>query len=235
MIPVVLATVAELSTLAGVTLGNNVRQVLLEHPKARRSANASGNVWLWSRRGGGAVTVTADDAGNVTRIAFVAARGEEGNFDLPCVGAFPVRESDVGLNFDLGKTACSAFNGLTYAVPDRSVVEVRFEDAQLVEAVWYRPSKKNPSPVGHMPAILDYLRPVFIWGFRLRPGLDEGAGPMIELFFWALCFERFRGRCNARAMSRADRLPIARLPNVLRAPARIELSVNFGSPDECGS
>ena len=69
----------------------------------------------------------------------------------------------MSLELALRKTACSAFSGTTYTLPDRSVVEVRFSapgDGQLVEAIWYRPSDKNPSPVGHVNAVADYLRPV---------------------------------------------------------------------------
>lgn len=69
----------------------------------------------------------------------------------------------MNLEFALNKTACSAFNGATYGLPDRSLVAVRFDgpgDGQLIEAIWYRPSDENPSPVGHMRAVSDYLRPV---------------------------------------------------------------------------
>jgi hypothetical protein len=172
MIPLLLAAVvaagAELhrSTLAGVTLGSNLTQVLSEHPGAQRSTNASGQVWRWSRRGGGTVTITADDIGNITRVDFQADKGRDDNIDLPCVGAFPVQDSDVNLNFALGKTACSAFNGAAYGLPDRSVVEVRFDgpgDGQLAEATWYSPSDKNPSPVGHMEGVIDYLRPALTY------------------------------------------------------------------------
>jgi hypothetical protein len=172
MIPLLLAAVvsagAELHTsaLAGVTLSSNLTQVLSEHPGAQRSANASGQVWRWSRRGGGTVTISADDIGNITRVDFQADKGQDGNIDLPCVGAFPVQDSDVNLNFALGKTACSAFNGAAYGLPDGSVVEVSFNgpgDGQLAEATWYSPSDKNPSPVGHMHSVIDYLRPALTY------------------------------------------------------------------------
>jgi hypothetical protein len=166
MIPLVLATVVELHTLAGVTLRSNVTQVLSEHPRAQGAASGSGRWWRWSRRGGGTVTVTADDIGNITRVDFQADKGQDDNIDLPCVGAFPVQDSDVNLNFALRKTACSAFNGVAYGLPDRSVVEVRFNspgDGQLMEATWYRPSGKNPSPVGHMHSVIDYLRPALTY------------------------------------------------------------------------
>jgi hypothetical protein len=165
MIPLVLSAVVavggELQTLAGVTLSSNVTQVLSEHPGAQASANGSSHWWRWNMRGGGTVTITADDTGEVTRVDFQADRGQKGNIDLPCVGAFPVQDSDVNLNFALARTACSAFNGAAYGLPDRSVVEVRFNgpgDGQLAEATWYRPSAENPSPVGHMRSVIDYIR-----------------------------------------------------------------------------
>ena len=188
MIPLVLA-----STLAGVTLGSNLTQVLSEYPGAQRSANP-GQRWFWRRHGGGTVTVTADDLGNITRVDFVADKGQGNNIDLPCVGAFPVQDSHVNLELALNKTACSVFNGATYGLPDRSVVEVRFDgpgDGQLVEATWYRPSDQNPAPVGHMKALLDYLRPVLPnWGVARiyyagecqAPGKDSTSG------FWQLLF-----------------------------------------------
>ncbi|MFY9740037.1 MAG: hypothetical protein WAK11_13460 [Candidatus Cybelea sp.] len=173
MIPLVLAAVLasgnelQASTLAGVTLGSNLTQVLSEHPGAQRAANP-GQRWFWKRRAGGTVTVTADDLGNITRVDFVVSKGQDDSVDLPCVGAFPVRGSHANLEFALDKTACSAFNGATYGLPDRSVVEVRFKgpgygqlgDGELIEAIWYRRSDLNPSPVGHMGAVLAYLRPV---------------------------------------------------------------------------
>lgn len=165
MIPLGLATVVavggQLQTLAGVTLGSNVTQVLSRHPGAQ-SSRGSGRWWRWSKQDGGAVTITADDSGEVTRVDFQADRGQEGNIDLPCVGAFPVQSSHVNLNFALAKTSCSAFNGAAYGLPDRSVVAVRFNgpgDGQLAEATWYRPSAEDPSPVGHMRSVIDYLRP----------------------------------------------------------------------------
>jgi hypothetical protein len=167
MLPLVLATAVaaggklQAHTLAGVTLGSNLTQVLSEYPGAQRSAN-SGQRWFWGSRGGGTVTVTADDLGNITRVDFVANKRQNDSIDLPCVGAFPVRDSHVNLELALDETACSAFNGATYALPDRSVVAVRFngpDDGQFVEAIWYRPSDKNPSPVGHMSSVIDYLRP----------------------------------------------------------------------------
>lgn len=200
MIPLVLAAAVaaggelKTSTLAGVTLGSNLRQVLSEHPRAQRSAN-SGQRWVWSRRGGGTVAVTADDIGNITRVDFVANKGQDNNIDLPCVGAFPVQDSHVNLQFALNKTACSAFNGETYGLPDRSLVEVRFngpDDGQLVEATWYRPSDKNPSPVGHIKAVIDYLRPalqyvggaarIYYAGECQAPEKDSTSG------FWQLLF-----------------------------------------------
>ena len=167
MIPLVLAaavaTGGELktSTLAGVTLGSNLTEVLLEYPGAQRAVSP-GQRWSWSRRGGGTVTVTADDLGNITRVEFVASKGQGTNIDLPCVGAFSARDSDANLELALNKTACSAFNGANYGLPDRSLVAIRFEgpgDGRLVEAIWYRPSHENPSPVGHIRAVIDYLRP----------------------------------------------------------------------------
>jgi hypothetical protein len=170
MMPLLLAAVVavggELHTLAGVTLSSNARQVLSEHPGAQASANGSDHWWRWRRLGGGTVTVTADDTGEVTRVDFQADRGQDGNIDLPCVGAFPIQDSDVNLNFALRKTACSAFNGAAYGLPDRSVVDVRFNgpgDGQLAEATWYRPSDKNPSPVGHLHSLIDYLRPTLTY------------------------------------------------------------------------
>ena len=170
MIALVLAAVVAVGagthTLAGVTLSSNVTQVLSEHPGAQGSANGSGHWWRWSRREGGAVTVSADDAGGVTRVDFLADRDQDNSIDLPCVGAFPVRDSDVNLQFALAKTPCSAFNGAAYGLPDHSVVDVRFNtpgDGQLMEATWYRPSDKNPAPVGHMHSLIDYLRPALTY------------------------------------------------------------------------
>jgi hypothetical protein len=177
MIALVLA-----ATLAGVTLGSNLRQVLLEHPGAQRSAG-SGQRWVWSRRTGGTVAVTADDVGKITRVDFVANRGEDYNIDLPCVAAFPVQDSDANLQFALGKTACGAFNGLTYGVPDRSMVEVRFDgpgDGRLIEAIWYRPSEENPSPVGHLKAVIDYLRPALTYVAGAARIYYAGECPAVE-------------------------------------------------------
>jgi hypothetical protein len=200
MIPLVLvAAVAaggelNTSTLAGVTLGSNLTRVLSEYPGAQRSANP-GQRWVWSRRGGGTVTVTADDVGNITRVDFVANKGQDNSIDLPCVGAFPVQDSHLNLELALNKTACGAFNGATYGLPDRSVVAVRFngpDDGQLIEATWYRPSDKNPSPVGHMRAVIDYLRPavqyvggtarIYYAGECEAPERDSTSG------FWRLLF-----------------------------------------------
>lgn len=153
-------------TLAGVALGSNLRRVVLEHPTARRSRSGSARWWAWSRTGGGTVAITADDLGNVNRVDFVVDKGQDDNIDLPCVGQFPVQDSHVNLEFALNKTSCSAFNGATYGLPDRSLVAIRFDgpgDGQLIEATWYRPSDKNPSPVGHMAAVVDYLQPVLIY------------------------------------------------------------------------
>ncbi|MFY9663138.1 MAG: hypothetical protein WAK19_01695 [Candidatus Cybelea sp.] len=72
----------------------------------------------------------------------------------------------MNLQFALAKTPCSAFNGAAYGLPDRSVVAVRFNvpgSGQLMEATWYRPSDKNPSPVGHMHPVIDYLRPALTY------------------------------------------------------------------------
>jgi hypothetical protein len=170
MIPLMLAAVVaaggelKTSTLAGVTLGSNLTQVLSEYPGAQQSPNP-GQRWVWSRRGGGTVTVTADDIGKITRVDFVANEGQENNIDLPCVAAFPVHGSDASLDLALNKTPCSAFSGATYGLPDRSVVEVRFGPGggQLIEAIWYRPSEQNPSPVGHMHAVIHYLRPTLAY------------------------------------------------------------------------
>jgi hypothetical protein len=38
----------------------------------------------------------------------------------------------VNLNFALGKTACGAFNGALYGLPDRSLVNVRFDGRAMV-------------------------------------------------------------------------------------------------------
>ena len=198
MIPLVLAALVaaggELQgpTLAGVTLGGDLTQVLSQHPGAQRSASP-GQRWVWSRHGGGMVTVTADDLGNITRVDFVANKGLNNNIDLPCVGVFPVQDSAVNLNFALGKTACGAFNGALYGLPDRSLVDVRFDgpgDGRLIEATWYRPSDQNPSPVGHMNAVIHYLRPAAQYGGAGRiyyagecqaPGKDTSE-------FWQLLF-----------------------------------------------
>lgn len=104
MIPLVLVAVTNLHTLAGVTLGSNVMQVLSEHPEAQRSAKESAHWWRWSRPAGGTVTVTADDAGTITTVDFHAVKSEGGSIDLPCVGSFPVQDSDVNLNVALNKT-----------------------------------------------------------------------------------------------------------------------------------
>ena len=200
MIPLVVAAAIaaggelKTSTLAGVTLGSDLAQVLSEYPGAQRSASP-GQRWVWSRRGGGTVIVTADYLGNITRVDFVADKGQDNNIDLPCVGAFPVQDSHVNLEFALNKTACSAFNGATYGLPDRSVVAVRFNgpgDGQLAEATWYHPSDKNPSPVGHMGAVIDYLRPalqyvegaarIYYAGECQAPEKDSTSG------FWQLLF-----------------------------------------------
>ena len=171
MIPLLLAAVVaaggepQTETLADVTLGTDVAQVLSEHPEARQSANGSGRWWRWSRRGGGTVTVTADD-GKITRVDFMADKGQDDNVDLPCVGAFPVQDSHVNLELALNKTPCSAFNGAGYGLPDHSLVEVHFanlSDGQLVEVTWYRPSDKNPHPVAHANAFFAYMRPALIY------------------------------------------------------------------------
>jgi hypothetical protein len=165
VIQVVLAAVVAggaTNTLAGVALGSSLAKVLAEYPSVKPSVNSK-RYFAWTRPGGGTVAVTTDDDGTITRIAFVADKRQSGNIDLPCVAAFPVQDSHVNLELALEKTPCSAFNGLTYGVPDRSVVEVRFDgpgDGQLAEATWYRPSQKNRSPVGHAVAVIDYLRPV---------------------------------------------------------------------------
>lgn len=165
MIPMVLAAIvavgSQLQTLAGVSLGSSVTQVLLEHPEAQGSTTARGHWWRWSRRGGGTVTVTADDAGDLTRVDFQADRGQNGNIDLPCVGTLQVQASEISLQSALAKTPCSAFNGAAYGLPDRSVVEVSFNGpgGQLVEAAWYRPSAENHLHVGLGRSFIDYLRP----------------------------------------------------------------------------
>lgn len=85
----------------------------------------------------------------------------------------------MNLEVALDKTRCSAFNGLTYGVPDRSLVEVRFDgpgDGQLAEAIWYRPTQKNTAPVGHSSAVINYLRPVL-----------ASAGRGARLYYAARC------------------------------------------------
>lgn len=146
MTPLVLAAVVaageDLQTLAGVTLGSNVQQVLMEHPTGQYPTG-SGRCCRWSRRVGGTVTVSFDGSGNVAMVDFQADKGEDGKVDLPCVGAFLVRGSPANLSQALSKTPCSAFNGAGYSLPDRSVVDIRFSgpgDGQLAEATWYRPS-----------------------------------------------------------------------------------------------
>lgn len=166
MMPLLLTAVAAIggkpSTLGGVTLGSNVAQVLAQHPGAQGSDHAAGHWWRWIIGGGGTVTVTSDSNGAITRVDFQADKGQGGSIDLPCVGAFPIQDSDADLDRALTKTPCSAFNGEAYGLPDRSVVQVRFGglgDGQLAEAIWYRPTTANPSPVGHMSSVIDYIRP----------------------------------------------------------------------------
>ncbi|HET6276696.1 MAG TPA: hypothetical protein VFE16_12270 [Candidatus Cybelea sp.] len=152
-------------TLAGVTLGSNLAQLLSKHSSAKPSARSSQR-FAWSRNEGGEVTVTVDDSGDVTRVDFVASDGRNDAIDLPCVGSFPVQDSHVNLEHALSKTPCSAFNGLTYGLPDHSLVQVRFDgssDGHFIEATWYRPSDNNPSPVGQLAAVIDYLRPALTY------------------------------------------------------------------------
>jgi len=59
---------AQPSTLAGMTLGNNVAQVLSRHPDAQKSADSSVRWWTWSVDGGGTVIVTADDGHKINRV-----------------------------------------------------------------------------------------------------------------------------------------------------------------------
>jgi hypothetical protein len=168
MISIILATIAALSfskpqTLAGVTLGDNIARILSGHPNAHRSIRGSAQWWSWTGPGTGTITITADDAGVVTRVSFLAGSDRTAKVALPCVGRFAEQDSDSLLNLALQKTPCSAFDGDRYGLPDGSLVEVRFsapDDGQLVGATWYRRTATNPSPVGGMREVLDYLRPV---------------------------------------------------------------------------
>jgi hypothetical protein len=168
MISMVLAAIGALpsfsktQTLAGVILGDNVAGILAEHPNARRSTRGSAQWWSWSGPGQGTITITADDAGVVTRVSFLAGSDRTAKVALPCVGHFAEQDSDTLLNLALQKTPCSAFDGDRYALPDGSLVEVRFnapDDGQFIGATWYRRTATNPSPVGNMRDVLDYLQP----------------------------------------------------------------------------
>jgi len=167
MISIILATTAALSfskpqTLAGVTLGDDIARVLLEHPNAHRAISGSAQWWSWTGPAGGTITITADDTGVVTRVSFLAGSDRTAKVALPCVGRFAVQDSDSLLNLALQKTPCSAFNGDRYGLPDGSLVEIRFsapDDGQLIGATWYRRTATNPSPVGGMREVLDYLQP----------------------------------------------------------------------------
>jgi hypothetical protein len=158
---------AQARTLAGVTLGSGLASVLSKYPNAKRSVNSE-RQFAWRRLGGGTVAVTIDDDGAITRVAFVADKGQNDTVDLPCVAEFPVQDSHVNLERALKETPCSAFNGVTYGVPDHSLVDVRFDGpgGQLAEATWYRPSQNNARPVGHFNAVIEYLRPVVAPGGR---------------------------------------------------------------------
>jgi hypothetical protein len=199
---VVAAAVAagEFQTLAGVTLGSNVRKVLSEHPDAKRAANGTSGWWRWSKPGGGVVRVSTDEAGSITRIDFQPTEGQDDTIDLPCVGDFPIQASHLNLESALNQTPCSAFNGATYGLPDHSLVAVRFNgpgDGQLIEATWYRPSDENPSPVGHMAAVIDYLRPTLAYvggaariDYVAECPLREQSSLVQDLFFPAVRLQR---------------------------------------------
>jgi hypothetical protein len=168
MISIILATIAALpsfskpQTLAGVTLGDNIARILSEHPEAHRSIRGSAQWWSWTGPGAGTITITTDDAGVVTRVSFLAGSDRTAKVALPCVGRFAEQDSDSLLNLALQKTPCSAFDGDRYRLPDGSLVEVRFskpDDGQLIGATWYRRTATNPSPVGGMREVLDYVQP----------------------------------------------------------------------------
>jgi hypothetical protein len=196
MIPLVFAAVVaaeglQPSTLAGVTLGNSVANVLSQHPAAQKAADSSARWWTWSDDGGGTVIVTADDNGKVNRVDFVSAKGATNSIDLPCAGIIPVQDSQAHLERALKPTACSAYNGAAYGVPGGSVVEVRFSDfnaGSLVEATWYRPSVNDPTPVGQLPEVVAYLMPVLASTGRAArinyggecPAKDDGTHDMLS-------------------------------------------------------
>lgn len=73
----------------------------------------------------------------------LSAAADARAIDLPCIGTFPIQDSNVNLELAIEQTACKAFGveGM-YSLQDGSIVEVRFEgpgDGQLIEAAWYWP------------------------------------------------------------------------------------------------
>lgn len=220
MIPFVLAAAVAAGgypqppTLAGVTLGGNVAQVLSRHPEAQTSADTSVKWWTWSIDGGGTVIITADDNGTINRVDFIADKGATNSIDLPCAGLISVQEPHIDLERALKTTPCSAYNGAAYGVPGGSVVDVRFSDfdaGPLVEATWYQPSAENPSPVGQFRALVSYVRPLLkgIGGAaRLYyagecPGRDY---PMRGILFPSVYLEPAQGATGVNAIRQIFRV-----------------------------
>jgi hypothetical protein len=199
---------AQPSTLAGMTLGNNVAQVLSRHPDAQKSADSSVRWWTWSVDGGGTVIVTADDSDKINRVDFIADKGATNTIDVPCAGVIPVQASPAYLEQALKTTPCSAYNGAAYGVPGGSVVDVRFagiDSGSLIEARWYRPTADNPSPVGELREVLDYVRPVLpsigggvvISSAGACPANDNGTQ---DIFFPSVYLQPAKGRTGVDAL-----------------------------------
>ena len=72
-------------TLAGVTLGSSVKQILSRNPSAERSGNMQR--WSWHGDAGGSIAVTADSAGESSRVDFVADGDRKNSVDLPCTAS----------------------------------------------------------------------------------------------------------------------------------------------------
>jgi len=130
-------------TLAGVMLGATLAAVATGHPNTNSFRTSAGTRSTWNTPKGGTVAVSADRAGKVVGVDFLAKQGEDEDIDLPCVKNFPIQDSHVNLDFAIEGSACVPVGDGAYRLRDGSVLFVWFEgpgDGQLQEARWYRPA-----------------------------------------------------------------------------------------------
>lgn len=142
--PHVQKTGATANTLAGVSLGDTLDEVIGAHPEAKQDRTSQGLVLTW-RRSECVVIASIGATGRIGRIDFSADDSKDNSIDLPCIGQFPIQDSHVNLGVALQQSQCASVIGSdsAYELNDGSVVTITFEgpgDGPLREAIWRGPS-----------------------------------------------------------------------------------------------